>query len=65
MENANWQKARASINDGNCVEVAATSEGVAMRNSRFPGDPALLFTEAEMTAFLDGVKAGEFDHLAG
>ncbi len=28
-----------------------------------PDGPTVLFTRAEMRAWLDGVKAGEFDHL--
>ncbi|MER5973640.1 DUF397 domain-containing protein [Streptomyces sp. NPDC002055] len=59
-----WQKARASINNGNCVEVASLPEGgVAMRNSKFPGGPALVFSKVELAAFLDGAKGEEFDHL--
>ena len=34
-----------------------------MRNSRFPAGPVLLYTQAEITAFLAGAKDGEFDHL--
>jgi len=35
----------------------------AMRNSRFPVGPVLLYTQAEVTAFLAGAKDGEFDHI--
>ncbi|WP_326812255.1 DUF397 domain-containing protein [Streptomyces scopuliridis] len=59
-----WVKARSSNKDGNCVEVAALEGGeVAMRNSRFPGGPALVFTQGEMAAFINGVKGAEFDHM--
>jgi len=34
-----------------------------MRNSRHPAGPALLYTRAEIAAFVTGVKAGEFDDL--
>jgi len=48
------------------VEVAALSNGeIAMRNSRFPVGPVLLYTQAEITAFLAGAKDGEFDHIVG
>ncbi|MGH3569076.1 MAG: DUF397 domain-containing protein [Pseudonocardia sp.] len=61
-----WQKSRFSSPSGNCVEVAAlTDGGVAVRNSRYPGGPALIYTRAEMVAFVQGVKAGEFDKLLG
>ncbi|MFF5537814.1 DUF397 domain-containing protein [Streptomyces cinerochromogenes] len=61
-----WQKGSMSIGDGNCVEVARLPEGsVAVRNSRFPEGPALVFTRAELAAFVDGAKKAEFDHLIG
>ncbi|MFI8234746.1 DUF397 domain-containing protein [Streptomyces sp. NPDC085900] len=59
-----WLKSRHSNAEGNCVEVAALAEGgVAMRNSRDPHGPALIYTPAELAAFLAGVRDGEFDHL--
>lgn len=36
---------------------------VAVRNSRHPEGPALVYTPAEIEALLLGVKDGEFDHL--
>ncbi|MFD3557482.1 DUF397 domain-containing protein [Streptomyces goshikiensis] len=61
-----WVKSSASIGNGNCVEVAAlVGGGVAVRNSRFPDGPALVFTTAEIEAFVDGAKRSEFDHLTG
>ena len=38
-------------------------DGVAVRNSRFPDGPRILYTRAEMAAFVQGVRAGEFDDL--
>ncbi|WP_078875697.1 DUF397 domain-containing protein [Streptomyces sp. 769] len=61
-----WQKASASVGAGNCVEVAGLPDGeVAIRNSRFPDGPALVFTSAELAAFIEGAKGSEFDHLTG
>ncbi|MFF4172499.1 DUF397 domain-containing protein [Streptomyces sp. NPDC001744] len=60
-----WRKARASIGAGECVEAAGLpGGGVALRNSRHPAGPALVFTEAEWRAFTEGVKGEEFDDLA-
>ncbi|MES9524122.1 DUF397 domain-containing protein [Streptomyces capoamus] len=57
-----WRKSRHSNANGNCVEVARLSDGsVAVRNSRFPQGPALIYTREEMVAFFAGVKGGEFD----
>jgi len=36
---------------------------IAVRNSNRPDDGVALFTPAEMTAWIHGVKAGEFDDL--
>ena len=61
-----WQKSWRSNPNGECVELAALPSGeIAMRNSRFPAGPVLLYTQAEITAFLAGAKDGEFDHLTG
>jgi hypothetical protein len=46
------------------MEFAALPDGeVAVRNSRFPDGPALIYTRAEIESMIIGVKAGEFDHL--
>ena len=61
-----WRKSRASNPRGDCVELARLDGGqVAVRNSRDPLGPTLVYTPAEIAAFLDGAKAGEFDDLAG
>ena len=60
-----WRKSRRSNPSGNCVELAllASGTGVAVRNSRDPNGPALVYTRAEIAAFLGGVLDGEFDDL--
>ncbi|MFY1675454.1 DUF397 domain-containing protein [Streptomyces sp. WMMC905] len=64
LRGAAWQKSRHSNSQGSCVEFARLPGGeVAMRNSRFPEGPALVYTRAEIEAMLLGVKDGEFDHL--
>lgn len=61
-----WRKSRASNPRGDCVELAELAcGGVAVRNSRDPHGPTLVYTRAEIAAFLEGAKAGEFDDLAG
>ena len=59
-----WRKAPASNGYGACVEVAFAGDWVYVRDSKDPNGPVLRFPKAEWIAFLDGVKAGEFDGLA-
>lgn len=59
-----WWKSGRSSAQGNCVELAQLPvAGVAVRNSRDPEGPALVFTDAELDAFLAGVKDGDFDDM--
>ena len=45
------------------VHLHLPAGAVAVRNSRDPRGPALVYTRAELTAFLLGAKNGEFDDL--
>ena len=62
LTGASWRKsARSGPTGGNCVEVAFLDGGdIAMRHSRHPDGPALIFTRAEWDAFLGGARDGEF-----
>jgi hypothetical protein len=59
-----WQKSRRSNPSGNCVEMAELPDGgIAIRNSRDPHGPVLVYSRAEIEAFIEGAKDGDFDHL--
>ena len=65
LEVGQWRKSQASNPSGNCVEIAALPGGeIAVRNSRHPSGPALVYTRAEIAAFVAGIRNGEFDDLA-
>ncbi|ASU81390.1 DUF397 domain-containing protein [Nocardiopsis gilva YIM 90087] len=53
-----FHKSSYSANSANCVEVAATQNGAAVRDSKQPHHGHLLFATAEWRAFIDDVKAG-------
>lgn len=59
-----WSAFRKSSHSGNggCVEVAMSSHGdVALRDSKSADSPELRFNSKEWTAFLAGVRGGEFE----
>lgn len=64
LPDAAWRKSAYSGSVGNCVELASLLDGeIAVRNSRYPDGPALIYTRDEIAAFLSGAKDGEFDDL--
>lgn len=58
-----WRKSSfSSANGGACVEVAGNPPGmVAVRDSKAPAGPVLVFSPAEWHLFAAGVKIGRFD----
>jgi hypothetical protein len=58
-----WRKSSYSVNAADCVELADTGAEVLLRDSKHPDQGHFAFTRAEITAFVAGVKAGEFDAL--
>jgi hypothetical protein len=62
LSRAEWRKSTRSGSSGDCVEVADNLPGVvAVRDSKNPTGPALVFTPDEWAAFIGGVRDGEFD----
>jgi hypothetical protein len=60
-----WRKSSRSGPQGNCVELTTLPGGthVAVRNSRHPAGPALVYTRDEIRALVLGAKDGDFDDL--
>jgi hypothetical protein len=64
LQAVTWRKSARSNSSGNCVEMAQLLSGdVAVRNSRHPHGPALVYTRAEIEALILGAKDGDFDDL--
>ncbi|MCA2213273.1 DUF397 domain-containing protein [Jidongwangia harbinensis] len=63
LTNARWRKSSISSgNGGDCVEVASNLPNlIAVRDSKEPAGPVLLFGRRGWQAFLDGLKSGDFD----
>ncbi|MGH3834693.1 MAG: DUF397 domain-containing protein [Pseudonocardiaceae bacterium] len=56
-----WHKSSRSSGNAACVEVANFDDHRAVRDSKNPTGPALMFTTAQWAAFTAGVRTGEFD----
>ncbi len=56
-----WRKSTFSNATGECVEVADFGGDLAVRDSKDPTGPVLMFTAAKWAAFTAGVRAAEFD----
>ncbi|MER7129590.1 DUF397 domain-containing protein [Streptosporangium saharense] len=66
LSRAEWKKSSRSGNSGgNCVEVASNFPGVvAVRDSKDPDGPALVFSADGWQSFVEGIKRpGELTDL--
>jgi hypothetical protein len=61
ISRAVWRTSRRSGGNGNCVEVAFLDAAVAVRDSKDPSGPVLVFTPGEWAAFVGGVRDGDFE----
>ncbi|MFF2023937.1 DUF397 domain-containing protein [Streptomyces sp. NPDC058171] len=58
LSNADWRSSSRGRGD---VQIAFVEGFIAMRNSRSPESPSLIFTPAEWGAFVLNAREGEFD----
>lgn len=57
LSGARWRKSSyTTSNGGECVELAGLPGVVAVRDSKDPGGPALVFSRSQWRAFLAGLK---------
>ncbi|MFD7595032.1 DUF397 domain-containing protein [Kitasatospora sp. NPDC059812] len=62
MPNSVWQKSSYSAANSECVEVRAVAGAIELRESD-EGEVIVRTTAHRFASFLQGAKAGEFDHL--
>jgi hypothetical protein len=58
-----WRKAKRSISNGACVEVASATESVIIRDSKDPYGPVLRYPDSVWLQFLGRTGRGEFDSV--
>jgi hypothetical protein len=54
-----WRRSRRSSPNGNCVEIAAVGrESMAVRDSKDPDGPALIYSPAAIARLIEAVRIG-------
>ena len=56
-----WRKARRSMGNGECVEVAPSCLGIVIRDSRKPDGSILQYRSTVWMSFVQEAKQGNFD----
>lgn len=62
LHGARWRKSTRSGGAQQCVEVADLQRQQAIRDSKNPTGPTLVFAPDAFAAFLDGVKIDQTTH---
>jgi hypothetical protein len=61
INDLHWRKARRSVNNGACVEVAPASGQVLIRDSTDRNGPVMQYSGRSWRAFIVDTKTGRFD----
>jgi hypothetical protein len=62
LSHAQWRKStRSTAEAANCVEVAAVQRAVAVRDSKNPDGPKLIFDRRSWRRFTQAVKRGSYE----
>ena len=60
---ADWRKSVRSVNGANCVEVAAVSKTIGVRDSKNPYGPVLELTPRDWATFVGSIREANSDGL--
>ena len=60
----NWRKAERSIANGDCAEVASSTAGVFVRDTRDQEQLTLCYPANSWRSFVGAVRTGTFDSLS-
>ena len=58
LSRARWRRSRYSGSNGNCVETAGAGQGIAVRDSKDPEGPRLVFKASAWRIFAATLKGG-------
>jgi Domain of unknown function (DUF397) len=61
LTKAHWRTSSRSSGNGACVEVADLPQAIAVRDSKDPDGPNLVFTRADWREFMSAVTEGRGD----
>jgi Domain of unknown function (DUF397) len=61
MGNLEWRKARRSVNNGACVELAPAAGQILVRDSKDQDGPIIAYSEYSWRLFVAAAKTGNFD----
>jgi hypothetical protein len=61
MSNLEWRKARRSVNNGACVELAPAAGRILVRDSMDEDGPVIAYSEYSWRLFVAAAKTGDFD----
>jgi hypothetical protein len=61
MSDLQWRKARRSVNNGACVEVAPVSRQMFIRDSTDRSGPVMRYSHRSWGILVEDIKMGRFD----